>query len=323
MTAAPAPDEILEEYHYANGLRFRVLVAGEGDRLALCLHGFPECGYSWRHQMPLLARLGYKVWAPDLRGYGGTDRPDRMKDYAIETLMDDVAGLIDASGAKSTLLIAHDWGGLIATFFATRKLRPLERIVLMNIPHPAAARKHAGWRQRLRSWYALFFQLPVLPEHIFGRDAHRIARMFRNSSSRSEAFSDADIEVYRRNAAGPGATKAMLDYYRALVRGGGFKRQNALGFPSIDVPSLLVWGTEDVALGVELTLATREFMPDVTIRYLPGVGHWVQQEAPDEVNAMLEAWLTGKDVPHAPGAEAFLQTLPSLPPAHDGAPALK
>ena len=137
MTAAPAPDEIRDEFHYANGLRFRVLVAGEGDRLALCLHGFPECGYSWRHQMPLLARLGYKVWAPDLRGYGGTDRPDRMQDYAIETLMDDVAGLIDASGAKSTLLIAHDWGGLIATFFATRKLRPLERFVLMNIPHPA------------------------------------------------------------------------------------------------------------------------------------------------------------------------------------------
>jgi pimeloyl-ACP methyl ester carboxylesterase len=313
VAAAPAPDEIRHEYHYANGLRFHVAVAGEGDRLALCLHGFPELWYSWRHQLPLLARLGYRVWAPDLRGYGETDRPDRMQDYAIEILMDDVAGLIDAAGASSTTLLAHDWGGLIAAFFATRRLRPLERFVLMNIPHPAAARRHAGWRQRLRSWYAVFFQIPGLPERMFGRDAQRIERMFRRSTSRPEAFSDADIEVYRQNLARPGAAKAMVDYYRALVRGGGFQRQNALGYPPIEVPSLVLWGTEDLALGVELTLATKEFMPDLTLRYLPGVGHWVQQEAPDEVNAMLEAWLTDKDVPQAPGAEAFLRTLPNPP----------
>lgn len=293
----------------ANGLDFHVAECGAGDRLALCLHGFPELWLSWRHQLPLLERLGYRVWAPDLRGYGETDRPDRMADYAIETLMDDVAGLIDAAAPSSTLLLAHDWGGIIATFFATRRLRPIDRFVLMNIPHPAAARKHAGWRQRLRSWYALFFQIPGLPERLFGPDARRIERMFRNTARRPEAFSDEDLEVYRAAAARPGATKAMLDYYRALVRGGGFKRQNALGYPPIEAPTLMLWGTEDVALGVELTFGTDEFIPDLTLRYLPGVGHWVQQEAPDEVNAMLEAWLTGKEVPQAPGAEAFLRRL--------------
>lgn len=306
---APAPDEIRHEYHYANGLRFHVACAGQGDKLALCLHGFPELWYSWRHQMPLLASLGYRVWAPDLRGYGETDRPDRMADYAIETLMDDVAGLIDAAKPASTLLLAHDWGGIIASFFATRRLRPIDRLVLMNIPHVAAARKHAGFRQRLRSWYGLFFQIPALPERVFGRDARRIERMFRNTARRPEAFADEDLEVYRAAAARPGATKAMIDYYRALVRGGGFKRQNALGYPPIEVPTLMLWGTEDVALGVELTFGTDEFIPDLTLRYLPGVGHWVQQEAPDEVNAMLEAWLTGKPVPQAPGAEAFLRRL--------------
>ena len=293
VAAAPASDAIRHEFVRANGLRFHVAAAGEGERLALCLHGFPECWYSWRHQMPLLARLGYRVWAPDLRGYGDTDRPDRMADYAIETLMDDVAGLIDASGAKSTMLLAHDWGGIVATFFATRRLRPLERLVLLNIPHLGAARKQAGFRQRLRSWYVLFFQIPGLPERMFGRDGRRLARMLRRSAVRPEAFSEADLEVYRRNAAHPGAAKAMIDYYRALVRGGGARRQLALGLPPIEVPTLMLWGTGDVALGVELTRGTREFIPDLTLRYLEGVGHWVQQEAPEEVNRLIEGWLAG------------------------------
>jgi pimeloyl-ACP methyl ester carboxylesterase len=229
----------------------------------------------------------------------------RIEDYAIETLMDDVAGLIDASGARSTLLLGHDWGGLIAWWFAMRRLRPLERLVVMNIPHVAAAREAAGWRQRRRSLYALFFQLPRLPERIFGRDARRIGRMFRRTAARPEAFRPEDVEVYRQSAAHPGALTAMLHYYRALVRGGGMRRQLALGCPVIEVPTLLLWGTEDVALGVELTRGTERYVKDLTLRYLPGVGHWVQQEAPDEVNSLLEAWLTDEPVPQLPGAEKF------------------
>jgi pimeloyl-ACP methyl ester carboxylesterase len=293
VPAAPEAPAIRHEYVRANGLRFHVAAAGEGDRLALCLHGFPECWYSWRHQLPLLARLGYRVWAPDLRGYGETDRPGRMQDYALEALTDDVAGLIDASGAKSTMLLAHDWGGIIAQVFAARGLRPLERLVLMNIPHLGAARKQAGFRQRLRSWYILFFQIPRLPEWLMGRDGRRVARMLERSSRRPGAFSEADLEVYRRNAAQPGAMTAMINYYRALVRGGGGRRLLAHDPPKIDVPTLMLWGTGDVALGVELTRGTREFVPDFTLRYLDGVGHWVQQEAPEEVNRLLEGWLAG------------------------------
>jgi pimeloyl-ACP methyl ester carboxylesterase len=207
--------------------------------------------------------------------------------------MDDVAGLIDASGAKSTLLMAHDWGGIVATLFATRRLRPLDRLVLLNIPHLGAARKNARLRQRLRSWYVLFFQIPGLPERMFGRDAQRIGRMLQRSARRPGAFSEADLEVYRRNAAQPGALTAMINYYRALVRGGGAARQLALGLPPIEVPTLMIWGTGDVALGVELTRGTREFIPDFTLRYLDGVGHWVQQEAPEEVNRLIEGWLAG------------------------------
>ncbi len=132
-----------------DGLRFHVLEAGAGDRLALCLHGFPELGFSWRYQLPLLAELGFRAWAPDLRGYGGSDRPQGMHEYAIERLMDDVASLIDASGARETVLIAHDWGGVIAWYFALRRIRPLSRLVVMNLPHPAVFERalRSGWRQ--------------------------------------------------------------------------------------------------------------------------------------------------------------------------------
>src|SRR5262245_51847441 len=121
----------------ANGLRFHVLEQGEGDRLALCLHGFPESSFSWRHQLPVLAKEGWRAWAPDLRGYGKSERPIGRDEYALEKLMDDVAGLIDAAKPRETLLIAHDWGGIIAWLFAMRRIRPLTRLAVMNLPHPA------------------------------------------------------------------------------------------------------------------------------------------------------------------------------------------
>jgi pimeloyl-ACP methyl ester carboxylesterase len=290
--------EIGRERVAANGLEFDVATCGEGGRLALCLHGFPECGYSWRYQLPLLARLGYRAWAPDLRGYGESSRPTKLADYAIEKLMDDVAGLIDASHARSAILLAHDWGAVIAWYFAMRKVRPLERLVIMNVPHPGAAFRG---RQLLRSWYVFFFQLPWLPERMLSaRNYAAIANAFRGMAVDRRRFPDQVIDVYRKNAAHPGALTAMVNYYRALVRGGGMRRQRALGHPVIDTPTLMIWGEQDRALGKELTYGTEAFVRDFTIRYLPGVSHWVQQEAPEAVNAMLEAWLTGKAVPGNP-----------------------
>jgi epoxide hydrolase 4 len=298
--SGPRPDEFRHLQIAANGLRFHVAEAGAGDRLALCLHGFPECWYSWRHQMPLLAKLGHRVWAPDLRGYGESDRPLAISDYAIEALMDDVGGLIDASGAREVTLLCHDWGGIVGWCFAMRKLRPLARLVCMNIPHLGAGLEAGGLRQRLRSWYILFFQLPWLPEKMLvGGGARRIGRMFRDSAKRPEAFDDDDVHVYRENALRPGAATAMIHYYRALLRGGGFRRQIAQGFPTIETPTLLLWGTEDLALGTELVAPTGRYVRDLTVRFLPGIGHWVQQEAPETVNAMLEAWLLGRPVPGA------------------------
>ena len=122
----------------ANSFDFAVDEAGEGDRLALCLHGFPESRFSWRYQLPLLAKMGYRAWAPDLRGYGETEpKPKAIADYLIDRLMEDVAALIDASGARKVTLIGHDWGAGLAWAFAANAVRPLERLVIMNVPHPA------------------------------------------------------------------------------------------------------------------------------------------------------------------------------------------
>jgi pimeloyl-ACP methyl ester carboxylesterase len=281
---------------HANGLRFHVATCGDGDRLALCLHGFPECWYSWREQMPLLARLGYRVWAPDLRGYGDSDRPAGLQAYAIERLMDDVAALIDAARPRATVLLAHDWGGVIAWYFAMRRLRPLERLVVMNAPHPAPMeRELRRWRQVSRSWYALFFQIPWLPERLLSAfDYRAIRRAMLDSAVDKRRFPEAVQRVYRDNAARPGGLTAMLNYYRALVRGGGGRRQRELGYPTIDTPTLLIWGEEDIALTKETTYGTERYVPNLTVRYLPGVSHWVQQEAPEAVNAVLEAWLTDR-----------------------------
>jgi pimeloyl-ACP methyl ester carboxylesterase len=281
------------------GLRFHVAQCGQGDRLALLLHGFPERWISWRYQMPLLARLGYRVWAPDLRGYGESDRPLGMESYAIERLMDDVAGLIDASGAREVLLMAHDWGGIIAWYFAMRRLRPLAKLVILNVPHPgASAQVFRTWKQLRRSWYVLFFQLPRLPEFLLTRRGARpLADVFRTRTLRPENFPDDVIETNRRGWLAPGAATAMIDYYRAFVRGGGMARQRKLGHPVIQTPTLMIWGEQDLALCKETTFGTHRWVEDFTLRYLPGASHFVQQDAPAEVNAMLEAWLAGRPVP--------------------------
>ena len=275
----------------ANGLIFEVAEAGAGDHLALCLHGFPELNFSWRYQMPLLAERGYRVWAPNQRGYGASSRPARVEDYTADKIAADAAALFDASGAKKLTLIAHDWGGAIAWLFAINRLRPIERLVVMNLPHPYCfARELKTWRQRRRSWYMAFFQLPWLPERmLLANDAAAIRRSFRGMAVDKARFPDEALDVYAAAAQRPGAMTAMINWYRAAARHReGLKLSNG---GRVDVPTLIVWGEADTALGVETLDGTERYVSDLTIRRLPGVSHWVQQEAPEAVNAILEEWL--------------------------------
>ena len=280
-----------------DALTFEVDQCGEGEELALCLHGFPEHSFSWRYQLPMLADLGFTVWAPNLRGYGNSSRPEGLQAYRLDELVEDVARLIEASGKSEVTLIAHDWGAVIAWQFALRERLPLKRLIICNVPHPQSYQDAFGWTQLKKSWYAFFFQLPWLPERGMSRDgAKAIAELFRTRSSNPAQFPTEVREVYRRNAAQPGALTAMVNYYRALVRG---KRKRPRVDPRtpIMVPTLMVWGEDDFALDKSTTLTTGDYVREFTMRYLPGVSHWVQQEQPEAVNAMIGAFIRGEPVP--------------------------
>ena len=289
---------IRTDWVQGGAIRFEVHACGDRDarKLALCLHGFPESAHSWRHQLPLLARLGYKAWAPNQRGYGRTTRPDGRASYRMECLLEDVAHLIDASGCRDVTLVGHDWGGFVAWFAALRGIHPVERLVVMNIPHPRRMKQVLAhsWAQRRRSLYALFFQLPWLPEWLLTRKGGRlVGEAFRGMAVDESRFPEAELEVYRRQACEPGAMTAMLNWYRANRS----LFADAEELPYLEVPTLMIWGEEDRALGLELTEGTEGLVRDFTLRRLPGVSHWVQQEAPERVNAILEAWLCGREVP--------------------------
>lgn len=285
--------ELTTEFVTANGKRFEVLTCGAGDDLALCLHGFPEIALGWREQMFVLADHGYRVWAPNQRGYGKSFRPPRMEDYAIERLMEDIAGLIDASGARKVSLLGHDWGAMVAWCFAARRIRPLEKLVIINVPHPASySRIFSSPRQVLRSWYVWAFQVPVVPEWFLGRDgAKGIGRSMLRTCSVPDSFPRELIAACCANAAQPGALKAMIDWYRAFIGGGGLKRQLREGFPVIEIPTLMLWGEEDKFLEKYMTDGTDRFVRNLKLIFLPGVSHWVQQDAGERCNRELLSFL--------------------------------
>lgn len=277
----------------ANGLSFVIDEAGEGDDVALFLHGFPESKHSWRHQLPLLAKLGWRAVAVDQRGYGHSSRPRGVKAYDIGNLTADAGAVFDALGAKRRLLIAHDWGAIVAWAFAMDRVRDLEGLVIMNVPHPAvfAADIKTNPAQRKRSWYVFFFQIPWLPEWVLTRKgAQAVGRAFTDMAVDKSRFPPEVVDHYRRNALLPGAATAMVNWYRAGARN-GLGQYGPGRAPGIETPTLMIWGEEDTALGIELTQGYGPYVRDFTLHRLPGVSHWVQQEAPEAVNARLEAWM--------------------------------
>ncbi len=275
----------------ANGLSFMLDEAGEGDSVALCLHGFPESRISWRRQLPMLAKLGWRAVAPDLRGFGQSSRPKGVEAYRVDRLVEDVVGLFDALGAKRRLLVAHDWGGVVAWAVAAKQAVELAGLVVMNAPHPRVYHRVylRSWRQRTKSWYILFFQLPGLPEWVVTRNnAQALIDSFVNQVKDKDGFEPGALETFRANVLVPGAATAMLNYYRANL---GVIRDKALD-RRIECPTLLVWGDNDAFAGVELATGYEDFVRDFTLAIVPGVSHWVQQEAPERVNAMMMKWMS-------------------------------
>ncbi len=277
----------------ANQLTFRVATAGSGDRLILCLHGFPESAVSWRYQMDPLAQAGFRVWAPDLRGYGGTTRPTGIEAYRIEPLMDDITGLLDAAHVQRAILIGHDWGGAIAWYYAMRHAAHVEALVIVNAPHPACfEREVRHWRQFRRSWYMSFFQLPWLPETALSAGhGYVIGQIFAHMAIHREHMPNDLVQLYRRQACEPGALAAMVNYYRAAVRGGWAMRQRRLGYPTISIPTLVIWGLQDHALVHQNLDGLNDFASDLTVVKIADAGHFVHEDKPEQVTREMLIWL--------------------------------
>ena len=280
----------------ANGLDFFALAEGPSDGpLVLLLHGFPELSRSWRRQLPALAGAGYRAVAPDLRGYG---RSGREGPYDLRTLSADVAGLVGALGRARAVVVGHDWGGGVAWAAATYAPEVVERLVVLNCPHPAVLGREIrkNPRQLRRSVYMLLFQIPWLPERLLARDrGAAIARALRGGSFVKEAFPREELEVYRAAFSSPEAVAAALGYYRAAFRGMASFARDARARP-ISAPTLAVWGARDRFLGretIDVARTSRYFAPGNVpeVVFVEEAGHFVQNEAPDRVNEEILRWL--------------------------------
>jgi epoxide hydrolase 4 len=278
------------EFARVNGIRLHYVVAGSGPTVIL-LHGFPETHRSWDLQLPALVRAGYRAVAPDLRGYGESERPRRG--YDLDTLAADIAGLVDHLGADRVSVIGHDWGGALAWQLASRHADRLLRAVVLDCPHPAlmARALRTNPEQRRRSWYMFFFQLPMLPERWLLKDgAANVARMFREGSPGADRAPPSIIQANQRALSEPGAARAAIAYYRASFRAGLrplLRGELDASYAPIELPLTLIWGEADSCLGLELIDGTEKYAKRLRVHRVPDAGHFVHQESPDVVNRLL------------------------------------
>jgi pimeloyl-ACP methyl ester carboxylesterase len=291
--------DLTHETVRSNRVDLHCVTAGPDDGdLVLLLHGFPEFWYSWKHQLPALVDAGYRVVAPDLRGYNRSGKPDGVAAYRVSELIADVAGLVDhyrRGDDERANVVGHDWGGLLAWYVAAERPDVVDRLVVLNAPHPNRFERQlrSSFSQLRKSWYVFYFQLPGLPEFGFRWNDYAVVESLLREETRPGAFTDEDVERYKSALATPGTVTAALNYYRALGR--QRVRQYLVGDGvderPIDAPTMLVWGDDDHALDVELTQSNEQWVESIRVERIAGASHWVQFDAKERVNELLVDFL--------------------------------
>lgn len=274
-------------YINTNGVKLHYVTQGKGS-LMLMLHGFPEFWYSWRHQIPEFAKY-FQVVAVDLRGYNHSDKPKKRSAYVMDELVKDIEGIIKGLGYEKCILVGHDWGGAIAWNFAYTHPQMLEKLIVLNIPHPGKLTQGLStFRQLLRSWYILFFQLPFLPELCLQAGDYRmIEKNFKAAAIDKSLFTEEDIRAFKDAVIKPGALTAMLSYYRNIFN----QKMLRKNWGIINIPTLIIWGENDTFFDKELTYETQNYVTSLQIKYVPNCNHWVQQEKPELVNHYIREFL--------------------------------
>jgi pimeloyl-ACP methyl ester carboxylesterase len=259
------------------------VTAGPEDGPALVLlHGFPEFWYGWRKQIGPLAEAGFRVIVPDQRGYNLSSKPAEVRDYRMQELTADVLAIADQIGRERVMLAGHDWGAAVAWNTAIRYPDRIDKLAILNVPHPAVMLRNlrTNPRQMLRSWYMLFFQIPRLPEFLFERNGARTL----------PALSKEDIDRYREAWGQPGALTGMINWYRALFR----------ELPDLDavksrvrVPTRIIWGMKDAFLLSSMAAESVKYCDEGELFEFPEATHWVQHEEPERVNRLLIEFFSG------------------------------
>ena len=277
------PENLESTIIQTNNINLHVMQCGPEDGpLLILLHGFPEFWYSWQKQIEPLAAAGYHVWVPDMRGYNLSDKPKGIAAYGLDELAADVIGLIDSAGVEKARLVGHDWGAAVAWWTANKYPERLEKLTIMNVPHHRVMAKYlrTSREQRRKSWYIFLFQLPWLPEYRLRRKNFSVLiSAIRGRAKRSAA----DRDRYREAWSQPGAMSSMVNYYRALMR----YRPQRLASHRITVPTLMIWGAQDFALGREMAQPSIDLCDDGRLIFLEDATHWVQHDEPERVNELL------------------------------------
>jgi pimeloyl-ACP methyl ester carboxylesterase len=287
-------DEVRFERVHTNGITLNVAQAGPADGpLLILLHGFPEFWYGWSKHIPALAAAGFRVWAPDQRGYNTSDKPVSVSDYRLDLLAADVVGLIETARAKQAIVVGHDWGGAVAWWLASNHPERLEKLVIINVPHPLVLRRLllTSPRQLLRSWYMFLIQLPGLPEWASRSGNWDGLASGMRSSSLPGTFTDDDFAKYREAWSQPGAIGSMLNWYRAMFRYGAPRPRHAL----IPTPTLILWGAKDKFIGREGAERSLLLCNHVRLDMFEHNTHWLPHEEPAEITKRIVEFVRGTE----------------------------